>query len=72
MGLVGAIEIEDDVLVLFSLSCRALGREIEKRMLGYIRERHKIYKIEYYSTGKNEAIKELLLEKFPGLISDNC
>ena len=65
LGLVGAIEIEDDALTLFSLSCRALGREIEEKMLNYIRGRHQINSIEYHPTGKNKAIETLLSEAFP-------
>ena len=33
LGLVGAMEVEDGELVLFCLSCRALGRGVEKKML---------------------------------------
>ncbi len=29
LGIVGAIEIENDTIILFSLSCRALGRKVE-------------------------------------------
>lgn len=57
LGLVGTIEIEGNVLRLFSLSCRALGREIEVRMVEFIREHHQINYIEFYFTGKNEVIK---------------
>lgn len=65
LGLVGAIEIERDAITLFSLSCRALGREIERKMLDYIKERHQINSIEYHFTSKNEAIKTFVAESFP-------
>lgn len=65
LGLVGAIEVEGTTLTLFSVSCRALGREIENKMLDYIHKRHQIKKIEYYSTSKNENVKTFLADKFP-------
>lgn len=65
LGIVGAIEIEGNTLTLFSLSCRALGREIEKKMLDYVSEKYKINSIEYHSTGKNEAMIALFNENFP-------
>ncbi len=71
LGLVGAIEIERDAITLFSLSCRALGREIEKKMLDYIKERHQINSIEYHFTSKNEAIKTFVAESFPNAAITN-
>ena len=65
LGLVGVIEIEGDVLTLFSLSCRALGREIEKKMIEFISDKYQIKKVEFESTGKNESVKKLLSESFP-------
>lgn len=38
LGIVGAIAIEGDELQLFSLSCRALGRNIEMTMLAEIKK----------------------------------
>lgn len=65
LGIVGAIEIEGDTLTLFSLSCRALGREIEKEMISFISENHpKANRVEFQSTGKNEDIKSILLNTF--------
>ena len=65
LGIVGAIEIKGTTLTLFCLSCRALGREIEKKMLDYVSEKYNIDNIEYYSTGKNEAMIALFYESFP-------
>lgn len=65
LGLVGAIEVEGDALTLFSLSCRALGREVEEKMIGFILDKYQIKKIEFESTGKNESVKTLLSESFP-------
>ena len=63
LGLVGAIAIKNTELILFSLSCRALGREIESEMLKYIVSRWHLKKAFFHSTEKNEDIKKLLEEK---------
>ena len=65
LGLVGAIEIDGDALTLFSLSCRALGREVEKKMIEFISDKYQIQKIEFKTTGENETVKTLLSESFP-------
>lgn len=72
LGLVGALEVDGDTLTLFSLSCRALGREIESKLLDFITDNHRIKSIKYHSTGKNEDIKMLLLEAFPHAALINC
>lgn len=68
MGLVGVIGVKDNELILFSLSCRALGRKIEDMMLCFLQERFHIAKIYFNDTGKNEDLKilfqEIFLEKF--------
>ncbi len=45
LGLVGAIGIDGNTLDLFSLSCRALGRNVEETMIDFIRKNNinKIY-----------------------------
>ena len=65
LGLVGVIEMEGDTLTLFSLSCRALGREVEEKMIKFISDKYQIQKIEFKLTGKNESVKTLLSESFP-------
>lgn len=67
LGLVGAIGIQGDVLTLFCLSCRALGREIEKQMLCYIKEIQQIRSLVYQYTGKNETIITQISEMFPNI-----
>lgn len=62
LGLVGAFEIEGNTLTMYSLSCRALGHEIEKKMLAFITNKYQIKKIEFHATGKNEDIKRLLFD----------
>jgi FkbH-like protein len=71
LGLVGAIEVEEDVLTLFSLSCRALGREIESKLLVFIAEKYQINKIIFNSTEKNEYMKTLFVNDFPKTIISN-
>ena len=68
LGLVGAIEIENDTISLFSLSCRAFGREIEKKMIKYISECYRISKIEFVSTTRNDSLKTLLSDSFPMVV----
>ena len=65
LGLVGVVEVEGDVLTLFSLSCRALGREVEEKMIKFISGKYQIQKIEFKSTGKNLSLKTLLKKVFP-------
>ena len=72
LGLVGAFEVDDNTLTLFSLSCRALGREIESKLIECIADKHRIKKIEFKSTGKNEDIKMLLMEAFSRALLTNC
>lgn len=59
LGLVGAIGIIDNTLDLFSLSCRAMGRNIEKYMINMI-EKYNISQSYFKNTGKNEGLKSLL------------
>lgn len=72
LGLVGAIEVEGDALTLFSLSCRALGREVEEKMIEFILDKYRIQKIEFKTTGKNETVKMMLEEAFPNAAITNC
>lgn len=71
LGLVGAFEINCDTLTLFSLSCRALGREIENKMIEFIADKYQIKNIEFKATGKNDDVKILLLRAFPGATLKN-
>ena len=65
LGLVGAFGI-DGSLDLFSLSCRALGRNIEKQMIQYILQCD-IKKFKFTSTGKNDSLRRLLEENMAEL-----
>ena len=55
LGLVGAIGIDGNTLDLFSLSCRALGRNVEEIMIGFIREKN-IEKSYYNLTAQNNEL----------------
>ncbi len=68
LGLVGAFAIKDTELVLFSLSCRALGRELENTMLEYILSNWRIESVFFHSTGKNADLKGVLEEKIHTVI----
>ena len=64
LGLVGVVEVENNIVTLFSLSCRALGRNIENSMADFILRNHQVDKFEFYSTGKNEEFKRKLQAYF--------
>lgn len=64
-GVVGVIEIETDILKLFSLSCRALGREVENEMVNFVSKRHNTTNIEFKSTEKNEPLRNFLQKSLP-------
>jgi FkbH-like protein len=61
LGLVGAVGIEGDMLDLFALSCRALGRNIEDKMIAYIKN-HCIKTIYKVSSEKNSVLLKRLSE----------
>lgn len=55
IGLVRAIGIYGNTLDLFSLSCRTLGRNVEKIMMDFIRQKN-IEKIQYDLTSQNREL----------------
>ena len=71
LGLIGAFEIEGDKLTLFCLSCRALGREMEGKLLEFIAAKHQLHKIAFMSTSKNEDIKHIFTQSFPDVAFSN-
>lgn len=58
LGIVGVMGISGQTIDLFSLSCRALGRNVENQMLFWLLEKH-LYFIRYIKTGKNDTLKNL-------------
>lgn len=64
LGIVGAIEIEKNTLKLFSLSCRALGRNVENEMINYISNRYDLENLVFKLTEKNESLLELMQQVF--------
>ena len=61
LGLVGVIGIKYEVIDLFSLSCRAVGRNIDNEMLGYVKKCGTKW-FRFSSTGKNLAVQHLFKE----------
>jgi predicted enzyme involved in methoxymalonyl-ACP biosynthesis len=64
----GVVGINDGTIDLFSLSCRALGRRVEEKMIKFTLERN-INKLRFCNTTKNEGI-EILFEEY-GLIKES-
>lgn len=61
LGLVGVIGFENNTLDVFALSCRALGRDIEKIMIDHIKK-HNVTKYAKEDTKKNLDLINLLTE----------
>lgn len=59
LGIVGVIGLKGECVDLFSLSCRALGRKIEDKMIRWLLDK-KIKNIHFVSTSKNEQLYALL------------
>lgn len=72
LGLVGAFEVEEDTLTLFCLSCRALGREIESKLLEFIAAKHQLHKTTFSPTGKNKDIESIFAQTFPNAFFIKC
>lgn len=70
LGMVGVFAVKDNDLVLFSLSCRALGREIENTMLEYIISNWEIDRVFFHSTGKNTDLKNAFYERFHSVFAE--
>lgn len=58
LGIVGVIGIENNCLDLFSLSCRALGRGIEEKMLQMVEK--EIDNVFFAETGKNQSLIDII------------
>ena len=69
LGIVGAIAIEEDELQLFTLSCRALGRNIEMVMLTEIKKWNIITRYRFSNTNKNGDIRSILGEYEVSLVT---
>lgn len=67
LGLVGYLCIFDKTIISFALSCRAMGRGIEKSMIQFAQKEGATLFI-YYDTGKNEEIYELMRNSKMSLI----
>lgn len=69
LGIVGVIGMYGRTIDLFSLSCRALGRKIEDKMIQYAlnREANNFY---YFSTSQNKEVQSLF--RLYGLVDGRC
>lgn len=63
LGLVGAIIVKQKIILLFCLSCRALGRNVENVMLEFVNKNYSIENVVCKKTSKNNKI----VEKFSSL-----
>lgn len=61
LGIVGVIGIYKNIINIFSLSCRALGRKIEEEMVDFIMKQNAIG-FAFSDTGKNEDVKKLFFD----------
>ncbi len=59
LGIVGVMGICGRTVDLFSLSCRALGRKVEDKMIQYALARD-VNKFCYFSTSKNDGVQAML------------
>ena len=72
LGIVGAIGIsgtECNELILFCLSCRAIGRKVEEKMLEFIAQNFRITSIIFKNTNKNNDIYIKIRKTF--LVNEN-
>lgn len=65
LGLVGAIGIQASVMKLFVLSCRAMGRNIEQKMLDVVLNSG-VTQFEFTMTARNDKTYQLLEQCFRG------
>lgn len=59
LGIVGAMGVDNNIIDLFSLSCRALGRSIEEKMLLYLKDEG-AKEITFIKTFKNSSLVEII------------
>lgn len=69
LGIVGAVGIYKNTLDLFVLSCRALGRGIEDKMMSLVNDQNVEF-FSFLSTKKNEAIFDIFSKKYHLLKKD--
>lgn len=69
LGLVGAIGVSNEKIIIFSLSCRALGRNVEEYMLEYSVEKLGVKEIVFKITQKNNWLLEKIRDKKINIIT---
>ena len=61
----GVLKTEEGYLLdLFCVSCRALGRNIEDRMIAFVKNKYHLNKVYFKTTYKNDSLKKLLEQHF--------
>lgn len=63
LGIVGALCVKNGILEMFSLSCRAMHRNVEGQMLDFVKAMN-VTRALFKSTGKNTALYNLLNSNF--------
>lgn len=63
LGLVGVLGINFDIIDLVCLSCRALGRLVENKIVEFAIKKN-IKKVWFLDSGKNQDFKEMLSDNF--------
>ena len=65
VGAVGVLKTEEGYLLdLFCVSCRALGRNLEDKMISFVKKRYHLDKVYFKTTYKNDSLKKLLEQHF--------
>lgn len=65
VGAMGVLKTEEGYLLdLFCVSCRALGRNIEDRMIAFVKNKYQLNKVYFKTTYKNDSLKKLLEQHF--------
>ncbi len=65
-GLIGTMVVDGNTLMLFSVSCRVIGRSVEEQMIEYLKRTTHISEIIQGRTGKNDSFLEWLNKNILG------
>ena len=68
LGIVGALCVNNGILEMFSLSCRAIHRGVEEQMVDFVKTLN-VSRVLFKSTGKNATLCNLLNNNFELLTS---
>ena len=62
LGLVGAVILRNEVMDVFSVSCRVLGRGVEEHILDFFKSNKNVYRVDWLHTINNKDFAEKLIE----------